>query len=322
MSVITTQKTEYQDIHLDSLRIDTVLEFDLYINNSGSMILFRSASLPFTEATREKLLENNVTRLYISSENRLEYQKYIENNIRHIINDPKIDENTKSGIIYESTALLVRDIMHKPTLGKNIKRSQAMVESTVNYILKGKSTFHSLLQVMSFNYSTYTHSVNVCTISLALAQHLGINNKSSLNKLGTGALLHDVGKTKVPESILNKHGRLSEAEMKIVKKHPQWGFEILHQTDLMSAESYYPVIQHHERADGSGYPHGVAANDIHTYSKIVAIADVFDAMTTQRVYRDAVGTFPAIREMFTLSGQFDRDLLEQFTRLLGPSASK
>jgi len=310
---------DYQIIYLDSLRINSTLDFDLYIKKAGDYVLYRSARLPFKEKNRSALLDNNIDRLYVPYDKRHDYQKYVEANIQEIIEDPRIKETTKAGIVYDSAKLLVKDVLNNPTLGKNIKRSQAMVESTVALILKGQSAFHNLLQVMSFDYYTYTHSINVCTFTLALARFIGIVNVAELNMLGTGALLHDVGKTKISETILNKRGPLSKSEMQLVKKHPRWGCEIIKETDIIEPDSYFPVIEHHERDNGSGYPKGLGADKIHAFSKMVAIADVFDAMTTQRVYREAVAAYPALKTMFEDRGAFDKKLLEHFTHLMGPS---
>jgi len=310
---------EYISIYLDSLRINTVLNFDLFLGKGGEYILYRSAKLPFTEKNRATLLDNDIDRLYIKAANTHQYQKYIEANIKEIIDDDSINETTKAGIVYDSARFAVKEILSNPALGENIKRSQKMVESTVAYILRGQQAFYNLLKVMSFDYYTYTHSINVCTFSLALARHIGIDNITDLNILGTGALLHDVGKTKISEEILNKIDPLTDAEMQLIRKHPRWGFEIIKKTDIIHPESYHPIIEHHERENGTGYPNKLDAEKIHFHSKIVAIADVFDAMTTERVYRHAIAAYPALKTMFDDTGAFNRELLEQFTRLMGPS---
>ncbi len=317
--IARTKTADYFPIHLESLRIDSYLDFDLYLKNNGKVILFRASNMPFTEKTKVNLLENGVSELYISMVNRQSYQKYVETNIKEIIRDGSIDEPTKSRIIYDCATQLVKDVLDKPTLGENIKRSQQIVESTVFYILSEESSFHNLLRLMSFDYTTYSHSVNVCTFSLALAQYIGIDDEYALNAIGTGALLHDIGKTKIPESILLKRAALTEQEMALIKRHPEWGAELAQSTDLIPKEAYYPIIQHHEREDGSGYPYGLYSKDIHIFGKIAAIADVFDAMTTMRVYRAAVDTFPALMTMYSERDSFDRHLLEEFTLLLGPT---
>jgi putative nucleotidyltransferase with HDIG domain len=317
--ILKTETDEYFPIHLESLRIDSHLDFDLYIKTDGKAILFRSSNLPFTEKTKNTLIENGVGELYISTNNRHSYQKYVENNIKEIIRDNSINEISKCKIIYECATQLVKDVLENPTLGENIKRSQRMVESTAFYILSTESAFHNLLRLMSFDYSTYSHSVNVCTFALALAQRIGIKHECELNAIGTGALLHDIGKTKISEAVLLKRTALTEQELILIKKHPEFGVELVRDTDLIPEDAYYPIIQHHEREDGSGYPYGLTANNIHLYGKITAIADVFDAMTTKRIYRVAVDTFPALMAMYSEKDTFDKKLLEQFTLLLGPN---
>ncbi|MBN1211932.1 MAG: HD domain-containing protein [candidate division Zixibacteria bacterium] len=315
-----TYKAAFLVIHLESLRVNSILEFDLYIDNGSELVLYRNALLPFNEKNRRSLLDNNIKHLYVSSSMKELYQRYIENNIRDIINDDGIDETVKASIVYDSANLLVREVLSKPTLRDNIERTEELVGNTVSFILHKKSAFHNLLKVMSFDYYTYTHSVNVCTFSLALAKYIGMEDIEELNILGTGAILHDVGKTRISEAILNKKEPLTSEEIELIQMHPQWGFEILKETDIISPASYYPIVQHHEREDGSGYPKGIGCHEIHRFSKIVAIADVFDAMTTRRVYRSAIDPYPALKEMFENRAAFNRELLEQFTRLMGPES--
>lgn len=265
-----------------------------------------------------KLLENKIDRLFVACENKGKYQRYIEQNLSTILVDPSIQEEKKAGILYDTSIALVKDVLANPTLGENIHRSQEMVSNTVNYILKGREAFLNLLTITSFDYYTYTHSVNVCTFSIALAQQLGFNDEQFLHELGVGALLHDVGKSKISDRILNKRGALNQIEFEIMKKHPKWGIELLTDTDLIAASSYYPVLQHHERGDRSGYPSGLSIDEMHIYSKIVAICDSFDAITTDRVYQRAVQTYPALKLMMSERNAYDDELLLKFIDLMGP----
>ncbi|MBN1211927.1 MAG: HD domain-containing protein [candidate division Zixibacteria bacterium] len=310
---------KFLPIYLDSIRVDSVLDFDLFIKVNNQLVLYRSADLPFTERTRQKLVENKVDRLYITNDNRARYQIYIEKNLDKILTDTKIREDKKAGILYETSTSLVRDVLNNPTYGDNIKRSQSLVSNTISYILKGRQAFLNLLKITSFDYYTYTHSVNVCTFAIALAQQLGFKDEEFLNELGVGALLHDVGKSKISERILNKRSALNQIEFEIMKKHPKWGVEILAETDQIAQTSYFPVLQHHERGDRRGYPSRLSLDEVHTYSKIVAIVDSFDAMTTERVYQKAIDTFPALKIMFNLKGAYDERILTTFVELMGPS---
>jgi len=311
--------TKYMPIYLESLRIDTVLNFDLYIKIGSEMILYRSADLPFTYKTRDKLLENKVTRLYVSKQYQHQYQHYIEQNLDKILEDNNIPEPKKAGILYETSKTLMKEVLENPTYGDNIKRSKEMVSNTVGFILKGQAAFHNLLKISSFDYYTYTHSVNVCTFAVALAQQVGLNDEEYLHELGTGALLHDIGKSKISERILNKRSSLTAMEFELMKKHPKWGIEILSGTDLITASSYYPVLQHHERGNRSGYPNQLSLSEMHDSSRIVAIVDTFDAMTTERVYQKAKDTYPALQTMFELDDEYDQEFLRAFAELMGPS---
>ncbi len=321
MSTAIKVRTEskYLPIHLDSLRIDSVLDFDLYLKVNNELVLYRAADLPFTDRTRQKLLENKVDRLFVPSENRDKYQRYIEVHLDKILTDRTIHEEKKAAILYDASTNLVKDVLSNPTYGDNIHRSEALVSNTVDYILKGRDAFLNLMKITSFDYYTYTHSVNVCTFSVALAQQIGIKDERFMHELGVGALLHDIGKSRISDRILNKRSTLTPIEFEIMKKHPRWGVEILTETGVVAESVYYPVLQHHERGDRRGYPDGLSLDEMHVYSKIVAIADSFDAMTTQRVYQKAMETFPALRIMFGLRGAYDEQLLRSFVELMGPT---
>jgi HD-GYP domain-containing protein (c-di-GMP phosphodiesterase class II) len=311
----------FMPVYVHSLAIDSILDFDLYVFNGRDMVLFRASQLPLTSVTRNELLQKNLTRLYISRDDRKQYQKHLQSHISQILADQSIDDFTKASIVYDSAKELLRDVFADPTKGEHIKDSQAFVESTVLYVLEGQNAFHNMLRVMSFDYTVYSHSVNVCTFSLALALAAGIDRTQELTELGTGALLHDVGKVRIPESILHKPGPLDQSEWKTVRLHPQWGVELISETDLIPPASYFPIWQHHERQDGTGYPNKLGHDDIHVYGKIVAIADAFDAMTTNRVYRAAQGSFPALKTMHEMKDVFDEPLLQHFIQLMGPAGS-
>jgi putative nucleotidyltransferase with HDIG domain len=320
-STAIKNRTEHRfmPIYLECLRVDSVLDFDLYINVNNQLVLYRSGNLAFTDRTLGKLLDNRVERLYVAFENRKNYQQYIEKNLDKILADPKITDDKKAGILYDTSTNLVKDVLNNPTLGENIQRSKDLVTQTVDYILQGREAFLNLLKITSFDYYTYTHSVNVCTFSIALAQQLGFSDEAFLHELGIGSLLHDVGKSRISDRILNKRGSLTQIEFEIMKKHPKWGVEILEESDMIETASHFPVLQHHERGDRRGYPQGLSLDDMHVYSKIVAIADSFDAMTTDRVYQRAMDSFPALKVMFSLKGAYDEQILRAFVELIGPS---
>lgn len=135
----------------------------------------------------------------------------------------------------------------------------------------------------SYDKATFIHSINVTILTLFLAKMMGYCEKG-LKEIAWGALLHDLGKLKVPKSILNKPGKLTEDEYELMKRHPRDGVKLLESFSLSKA-SLLPIIQHHERWGGTGYPLGLKAEEIHPNARIVAVADVFAALTADRPYR-------------------------------------
>ena len=223
----------YIPISLKSLRVDTELDFDLYINVNGEYVLYRANETAFSEHSMQALIEHNVSHVYVSSADCSGYQKYIEDHLEEILNDDTVDDLSKATTMYDTATLLIKDVMAKPNSVEVRNRSVKLVESTVLHNLRNSNALHNMLRVMEFDYTTYTHSINVCTFSLALAQATGINDPDELNRLGLGALLHDVGKIRIDESILNKKGSLTPEEWKLIERHPQWGFEIILETDII-----------------------------------------------------------------------------------------
>ena len=164
--------------------------------------------------------------------------------------------------------------------------------------------------------NTSSHSLNVTRYSMMLGEHLGLD-EDELRALSQGALLHDLGKIGIPDNILKKPGDLDEAEFEIIKTHPMMTSEIL---DSLETSDLFAAIarSHHERWDGTGYPDGLFGEDIPLLARIVAIADAWDAMTSNRVYRVAMSENIAldIFEKEKNSGQWDPSLVDKFIKLM------
>lgn len=198
----------------------------------------------------------------------------------------------------------------------DFRDAEFTVTNILDNILENSGAAVNLINIKMFDDYTYTHSVNVATISLLIASKLGIDKKN-LTELGIGALFHDIGKIRVPHKILNKNEKLSEEEFKIMKKHPEYVNEILKEQKGFSETGKVIAMQHHEKFDGTGYPYGVAGKEINYFARIVAIADVYDALTTDRVYRKAMLPYEAIRMILSWSGtQFDPELVGRLLNII------
>ncbi|WP_411676948.1 HD-GYP domain-containing protein [Caproicibacter sp.] len=195
------------------------------------------------------------------------------------------------------------------------ENAKAIVHSIVEEIIENRNIIVNMIDLKSYDDYTYYHSVNVGVLAIVMGTALNMNS-TSLFKLGLGALLHDIGKVFIDKEIIDKRSSLTRDEYEEVKKHPALGYEYLVNSNLdLPVSGLIGILQHHERNDGSGYPSGLAGKEISQFSRIISIADVFDAMTSDRPYRPAM--MPSEVMEFLMGGAgtlFDPELVSLFTR--------
>ncbi len=312
---------EYLPVNSNSLRTDTKIGCDLYllvkIDTGNRYILYCRENAVFDNYKRENLLEKNINKLFIFKEDQQKYYEYVENNFQDIIADTRVPSDEKANIVHNTATSIIKDLFQDPRTG-NIKRTKTFACNMVDYILKEGKAAHNLLRIVTHEYYTYTHSVNVAAFGTLFAQSIGLG-EDELKIFCSGILLHDVGKTRISTDILNKKGKLTKEEYAIVKEHPVMGTKILKETENMQDDEYVITLQHHENADGSGYPHGLKNSEIQFCSKIAHIIDVYDALTTNRPYAKAIRPFAALAEMReNMLHCFDQEIFTDFIRFLGP----
>lgn len=234
------------------------------------------------------------------------------------------EQYVESDVISAATrARAVQDVVaafNSVAIGRrlDLPSLDASIDAMLEDILSTRSPVLGIFEIESCDHYTFTHSVNVCVISLMLGIQLRLS-MHELRLLGMGALLHDIGKIHLPPSILKKEGRLSEAEIKIMQGHTKRGFDHLRVYSDLSLLSALVAYQHHERMDGSGYPRGLVGDRIHQYSRIVMVADVYDAMTSNRVYRTAVAPIDVLQHVQTEQGvKFASDVVHALAQIVAP----
>jgi len=200
-------------------------------------------------------------------------------------------------------------LRNSPHLGREFRRVLDMILDE----LKDHEQAMIMLNTMQVtDHYLFQHSLNVCLYAIMLGNSLGYSQEQ-LGILGLGAMLHDIGKTLVPEKILLKPGSLTDEEMKIMRKHTEDGFRMLKDIPNISLIVAHCALQHHERLDGSGYPRGIQGDDIHDYGKLLAIVDTFDAMTTHRIYKTAALPHQAVEVLYTGAGSlYDMQMIQLF----------
>lgn len=229
------------------------------------------------------------------------------------------EELKQARIVYRKVRGQIDSMFSDIRMGKNIDVSGAkeVVADMVDSIVRNPDAQLWLSNLRKRDEYTAIHSLNVCIFALTFARYLGFNVEE-MNEIGIGALLHDIGKMRVPLEILNKEGKLTDEEREIVKQHAQHGFDILQHSPGLPASTIEVVYTHHERKKGTGYPRGLVESQIHLFSRMVAIVDIYDAITSDRVYHHGMNTLDALKNMFKWrENDLDSELVEKFIQCLG-----
>jgi putative nucleotidyltransferase with HDIG domain len=185
----------------------------------------------------------------------------------------------------------------------DVVRAEQTVSSLVSELLRNGDSLLNLVQLKDADAYTYTHSVNVSILSMYLA--LNTKYQKYVEAIGTGALLHDIGKVRIPPEVLRKDGPLDESERRMIRQHPEFGAQLLLDSGCCADITLSCVLDHHEKATGCGYPRGKRDTDISPFARITCLADIYDALTTDRPYRKAMSPRDAV---LLMSRQMRSDL--------------
>ncbi len=418
-----TKNAKYFPITTNNLKVNTILDFDIYIKTGNNIVLFRKHHLPFTKDTLNGLTANKITTLFVLKKDlgKLEsycrsqknnnsstlqdeglatpfdnpenlekyyktylnyypiekeailpgtkvyfnvykkldlevelycgpdkqkgpsgivpediqgiqfaiaihnddiplYKKYI-NDIALELRDNKDTSKLQYGILRENSKLIIKDVLEDPRSGETVQKAGYLVETLTEAILSNQSNFASLLTINTHDYYTYTHSLNVCSLSIGLGTELGLRKDPDLFELGLGALLHDIGKCTIEPHILNKPGKLTDEEFTDVQNHVIAAKTILSNNKTKTPHnSLLTILQHHEKLSGKGYPYNLKGGQISIFGKICALVDFYDALTTERPYRKALTPYETFGLLVGTKEDYDQSLIKKFVVMLGNQA--
>ncbi|NPU85745.1 MAG: HD-GYP domain-containing protein [Syntrophaceae bacterium] len=246
------------------------------------------------------------------SPEQMEIRQYME----EVIHDRTMPSPEKARAVQKVSMFMMKNLLEQPT-SSNIEEAKKSIGNVVDLIIRDDSTTRHLLQITSHDYQTYTHSVTVGFLGIALSKVLFKgSDEHNLHELGAGFFLHDIGKVRIDTTIINKPARLTAEEMAVMRRHPPYGYQILRDTRQLTHECRQIVLQHHERDDGKGYPLKLRGDEIHLYARLCSIADVYEALTAFRPYKRRMTTFEALRLMKDeMLNHFHKDHFDQFVRL-------
>jgi len=315
-------RVEYLPMALGVMQPGTLAPVDLFIHVGppAGYLLYKKAQDELREDIRERLVEHGVDSLYVRSSDEDVFYEYVEEHISTIIRDGLVPAENACKLVYDTSSRVMEDTFDEPRAGRNLRRAHRMVQATVQTIMKDPEGLWHMTSIASHDYYTYTHCVHVSMFLVAASYDiLGIRDAKMLRLIGSGGILHDIGKSEIPREILNKPGKLTEEEFKKVKEHPVLGLDLVRDDRYLEAAAARIISGHHEHYDGGGYPAGLSGERIDRIVRLSTIIDVYDALTTTRCYADARSAYKALDMMFhEMDEAFDVNILEAFVQFLGP----
>jgi putative nucleotidyltransferase with HDIG domain len=304
-----------------ALFADALKGISLYMQDHESkrVTLYRDAELPITDGDITRLRGRGVAWLYIDKNASHEFHR----NLRTVaFSEKEMPIPRRVAAVTHVTRNSI-EIAFKTNETENIAATTlALSEVMTDVICAVDFDFQDLFPVLHHDFGTFTHSTNVACYAGILADRLGYS-KDDVQQILRGGLLHDLGKLDVDEKILTKPGKLDDKEYQVIKRHPIDGFSRLANRNDLSHGQIMMVYQHHERLDGAGYPVGLKSEDIHPWAKICSIVDVYEALTSQRPYRNAMQPREALHLMYHEVGTaFEKESLECWKSIIQESFLK
>nr|WP_320133682.1 HD-GYP domain-containing protein [uncultured Holophaga sp.] len=315
------------------------LKLGMYIHdlNCGWMDhnFFRSRFMLRREEDLQKILGSGITEVYIDTVKGIDAEGLSESEVAHQIHDAMDGIAQAAALLPQSTShreelevakaihgeanKVIQSVLADVRLGKQIQveRMEPVVEQVTESILRNQGTLVSLCRIKEGDTYTFQHSVSVCTLLVTFCRYMGMD-REQIKLAGMGGMLHDIGKMRVPDHVLNKPGKLTDDEFVTMKSHVTLGLEVLQQTPGITPTVFEVTGQHHEKFKGAGYPLGLQGDEISLIGRMSAIVDVYDAITSNRCYHRGMEPGIALSKLFEWGeNHFDPTLVQHFIQALG-----
>jgi putative nucleotidyltransferase with HDIG domain len=289
-------------VSLSKCQPGDTLARSIYSENGTTLV---GAGVVLTQRMLDRLKNMNISKVYIQDKHTDDI----------VVEDPVSEQTRKEAMAVICEAF--RSVREFPQKWQQAFADRqfgwqfrSVMKSVVDELKGNRSAMNLLADACASDHYIFAHSFNVAMYTIALATKAGFGDKELL-EIGIGAMLHDIGKMLVPCEILQKQGKLTDEEYELVKKHTEYGFELLRRHDDIPLLAAHCAFQHHERCDGTGYPRKLKQEEIHSYARLLAVCDVFDALTTRRVYRPPILPHEAMEVLFAGAGTlFERQYVE------------
>ena len=286
-------KARLRSFPIESIIDHSVTDFDLYLETEGILTLYAPCGYTWSKSELSRLLANGHKCFYYWDVDHSRAQIYRKIHSQIVI---KYSDKPRETILNLTNAAseMTRILYEHEVTPAVLSMTRTIAEAMVETIKADPTCVSALKDLVKHDDYTYYHSARVSAYAVAIAWRLSEREPQRLSDIATGSLLHDVGKSKVPLAVLNKQGAFTPQEWEAMRQHPVHGEKMV-MNSLFEFTPREIILHHHERLDGTGYPHQLSAKEILAEVKIVAFADVYDALTTSRPYQVRRDHFEALR---------------------------
>ncbi len=315
---VVPKREEFFSIQALTILPGTTGHFDLYLKRGNKYLLYCRKGEGFGEEKLAQVLE--VTDFYVPTGQKTEYESYLARNLGEFLAAERVPIKARAKVFFNISASVMQKAftsrLPKPLTPHRYDEMKHIVRAGIKF-LSNAEALRSVSQYISHTYKSYSHSIQTMVLLIAMLRNRRDMEYKDMIAVGMGALLHDIGKTEVSGDILNKNpSELTPAEWEILKTHPAKGIRLCAHLELPALATNC-IIFHHEKFDGSGYPGGLTGHDIPYEVRALSIANVYDALTTDKAWAEALSPFEAMRIMRdAMPGAFDKDLYKRLVFVL------
>ena len=314
-----SQRRNFLPVPLHTLSLATELPVDIYLLQSkeAAPVLFRRRNLDIAGDEFHKLSESGIDIVYVPREQAADYQRFLQDNVGTIVANQELPLEDRLQFLGDTGRSILHEVFVTDDIDETITQIRDLSTYMSSLISENEVVLREMFETLRHDYHTYTHVYNVASYSLLLAKAIGITEEVELREISMAALLHDLGKLRIPLHILNKKGRLTDQEWAVIQRHPSDGFLALAIRSDLTESQLMMVYQHHEKLDGSGYPVGADRTDIHPYARLCAVVDIYEALTSNRPYRNPATKYEAMEylEGLSLSNKLDAEMVRCWKEL-------
>lgn len=303
----------YLPVNVEMLRRVNVAAVDIFVQRDSrrAPTLYCRAGLPLENQQLFGLGEAGIQEVFVRTSECHDFGAHLLETVESLLKHDAVPATERFAALQLAMATEIEHAVRLTDCSKFVTLSVKVGREIATMVSASEMLPHDMFRIARHDFNTFTHVTNVAGYSVLLAELLGIRDKQELEEIAIAAMLHDVGKRFIPNSILMKPGRLDQAEREIIETHPLRGYEDLCDRPELNFGQLMMVYQHHERIDGGGYPVGVMGNEIHPWAKMLAVVDVFEAMTGKRPYRRPLTAHDALRYIERSAGtQFEPEIVQ------------